>query len=139
MRLSLFRLLPDELIGLIWEKIPLASKAWLSRDFFARYHPMLYSRIQSRARLSMHREMVRTDASFVMRRILSEQGKGMLVERNYRFNVTTYPTYIQFLLEWGQRNGATRCVEMIQEFRRNSGLGTNRPKNNRTKGTRWSN
>ena len=87
----------------------------------------------------MHRELVRTDSVFVLKRILSEQGRTMLVERCYRFNVTTYPTYIQFLLDWGQRNGATRCVEAIQEFRRNSGMRTNRPKNNRTKGTRWSN
>ena len=139
MRIELFRLLPYELVQLIWDKLSTECKATLSVGLYDTHHANLYRSIDPRMLYSMHREVVRTDSAFVLKRILSEDGATIAGRRDYRYGASVFGTYMAFLLDQARRHGANRCVLAIREYCESSGMRTNLPKNNRTKGTRWSN
>jgi hypothetical protein len=139
MRIELFRLLPCELIQLIWDKLSTECKATLNVGLYQTHHQHLYRSIDPRMLCSMHREVVRTDSAFVLKRILSEDGVVMVGRKGYRYGNSVFASYMAFLLDQARKHSADRCVLAIREYCESSGMRTNLPKNNRTKGTRWSN
>ena len=137
MRIPLMRELPDELLSLIWELVPGDVRALVDKNNYRVYHSHLYDRIPVRSRLALHRDLIRHDCSFVMKMILEEQLHSLGSFKRYSYQSMVHRSYLDFLHYWAQHEGASRCCALIRSSMGVPAFGANRPKNNRTKGTRW--
>ena len=137
MRIPLMRELPEELLSFIWELVPGHVRALVDKTNYRFYHSQLYDLIPKRSRSALHRDLIRHDCSFVMRIILKEQLKSLSSYKRYNYQSMTHRSYLDFLYYWAQHTGASRCSVVIRNSIDVPAFGVNRPKNNRTKGTRW--
>jgi len=139
MRISLMHELPDELVKLIWNYVPEHLRALVDKSNYKTFHSHLYELIPERSRSALHRDLIRHDCSFVMTTILQEQFHTLSLYKRYNYQSMVHRSYLDFLHYLAQHSGASRCSLVIRDSMDLSAFGANRPKNNRTKGTRWTN
>ena len=96
MKTELFLLLPDEMIDLIWQKLPPACLVLLDRGLFARNCHMLSQGVPRKRIEAWYRSMMRHDASFVLAQAVRDDWAYIAGRREFRYGSTTYGSYVQF-------------------------------------------
>jgi hypothetical protein len=127
--------LPDELIQIIKEYIPIIVIVFVNKKNYNLYH--FYTKRYIINYENFIRDTIRRDHSFVFNKIIEENYKKWLDKKKYIYKNTIYKSYIYFIIDYCIENSSTQCRSMILEFLKVYGLCQNQHKKNISKHIRW--
>jgi hypothetical protein len=127
--------LPDEIIRLIKEYIPIKILVFTNKENYNLYHSYMKKYIINYE--NYIRDTIRRDNSFVFNKILEENYKKWLDIKKYIYKNTIYKNYIYFVIDYCIENLSTQCRNIITIFLRQNGLCQNQHKKNISKHIRW--
>lgn len=132
------RKIPEVLVDIIYEYIPLSTKTFLTKKNYIENHHIVKSLIDKRQYENYIRCMVRQDNSFVFSFIINEN-ITIWVNKifNYFYKDTTYRNYLWFLHEYCIENESTRCKDIINRYIELLGLSKNQHKKSTPNNSRW--
>ena len=139
MKVALFKALPDDIIGVVWDMLDNDAKIMLNREFFFRYNYVCYNKMSIYNKYGYDRVMMRNDDSFIFKDVLDNNGKRWLSNKQYAYNNQIHKNYLYFLLCLIYENNSSRCNEIMNKFLNKEGLNKNLYKKYRNKNIRWSN
>jgi len=129
--------LPDELIRLIKEYLPINILIFTNKTNYLLYHSSLKKYILNYE--NYIRDTIRRDNPFVFNEIIKENYKIWLRIKNYSFKNAIYKNYIYFLLNYCTENNSPICRLLLSDFLKEHGLCQNQHKKNIIKHIRWKN
>ena len=111
--------LPDDIIHLIKEFIPLHHLVFLNKTYYMLYHYTIKKFIPCYE--NYIRDVIRRDNDFVFERIVRENRNLWLNMRKYQYKNMVFSSYIYFILFYCQENNAHLCrrklLKIADEFR----------------------
>ena len=116
MKLALFKALPDDIIGVVWDMLDNDAKIMLNREFFFRYNYVCYNKMSIYNKYGYDRVMMRNDDSFIFKDVLDNNGKRWLSNKQYAYNNQIHKNYLYFLLCLIYENNSSRCNEIMNKF-----------------------
>ena len=129
--------LPDELIRLIKEFIPIKILVFMNKQNYNLYHYSIKKYICNYE--NYIRDTIRRDNSFVFNKIISENYKKWINITKYTYKNTIYKNYIYFIIDFCTENQSSQCRNIIVDFLKEHGLCQNQHKKNIAKHIRWKN
>lgn len=129
--------IPEVLIDIVYEYIPLSTKIFLTKKKYSENHYLVKSYINKRQYENYIRSMVRQDNSFVFSFLMHENIIIWTRIHNYLYKDHTYPNYILFLHEYCIENESTRCRELLDKYIEILGLNKNQHKKSTHNNSRW--
>ena len=129
--------LPDDMINVIKEYLPLHIQVFLNKKSYLLYHFCLKKNIYHYE--NYIRETIRRDSYFVFNEIIKENCKLWLKNRNFTYKNIIYKNYIYFALSYCTENNSHVCRKMLSDFLKEHGLCQNQHKKNIIKHIRWKN
>jgi len=130
--------LPEEIIRLIQQYIPVKTLIFLNKEYYQLYHPLVRSMILIKDYENYIRDTVRRDHAFVFEYILKENCKRWFTIRDYRYKNSIYSNYFYFLKDFCLINDSTNCRNCMNTYLREQGMGKNQHKKNLVKTIRSS-
>ena len=130
-------LLPDDIIRVIKEYIPLRILQVTNKISYTAYH--LHQRDVLHNYESYVREVVKRDYSFIFELIIRENIQKWNNVKKYLYKNVIYASYIYFILNYCIENNSHRCIIVLCAFLKQHGLCQNQHKKNITKHIRWKN
>ena len=127
--------LPDELIQIIKEYVPIIVIVFTNKENYNLYHFYIKKYIINYE--NFIRDTIRRDHSFVFNKIIEENYKKWLNKKNYIYKNFKYKNYIYFIIDYCIENSSTQCRNMILELLKVYGLCQNQHKKNISKHIRW--
>ena len=127
--------LPDELIDIIKEYIPLEVTIFLNKALYLKNHCVIKQFISNYE--SYIRDMVRKNNDFVFEQICKENFKKWLFIKKYHYKSIIFSNYIYFLLYFCNENNSSQCREIIKSHLTQHGLIEKQHKKNIIKHIRW--
>ena len=127
--------LPDELIRLIKEYIPIIVIVFTNKENYYLYHSYIKKYIINYE--TYIRDTIRRDHSFTFNKILEENYKKWLNTKKYIYKNIIYINYIYFIIDYCIENLSTQCRNIIIFFLKQNGLCQNQHKKNISKHIRW--
>jgi hypothetical protein len=129
--------LPEVLVDIVYEYIPLSTKTFLTRKNYCENHHLVKSYINKRQYENYIRCMVRQDNSFVFSFLMNENIIIWGRIYNYLYKDYTYSNYLLFLHEYCIENESTRCREIVDNYIEILRLTKNRHKKSTPSNSRW--
>ena len=137
-------LLPNELICIIKEYIPLFVFAFTNKTNYFEYHHLIKKQIFKNCLNNANhiekyiRYMIRRDYSFVFQQIMKENFTFWINMKKYIYKNVKYNNYINFLLDYCIENESDNCRLLIVNFLKEQGLSINHiKKKNSNINIRW--
>ena len=136
-------LLPDELIQMIKEYIPLYTYIFTNRTNYFHYHYLLKKEIMKKSLHDMIRienyvrTMIRRDFDFVFEQIIKENYIYWLNHKKYIYKNSKYANYIYFLIDYCIENDSDKCKIVLVNFLKEHDLCQNKHKKNTNIHIRW--
>ena len=130
-------LLPDDIIRVIQEYIPVRVLQFTNKISYAAYHLQLRDVIYNYE--SYVREVVKRDYSFIFERIIREKIQKWNNIKKYVYKNVIYASYIYFILTFCLEHNSQQCRTILCNFLKEHGLCQNQHKKNITKHIRWKN
>ena len=130
-------LLPDDIIRVIQEYIPLRILQFTNKISYAAYH--LHIRDIMYNYESYVREVVKRDYSFIFELIIRENIEKWNNIKQYLYKNVIYASYIYFILNYCIEHNSQKCRTVLCDFLKQHGLCQNQHKKNITKHIRWKN
>lgn len=127
--------LPDELIDIIKEYLPIQVKAFLNKSFYLQYHHSLKKFIPNYE--SYIRDIVRKKNDFVFNVVCKENFKKWLFIKKYHYKSNIFSNYVYFLLYLCNENSSSQCREILHTYLKLHGLIEKQSKKNIIKHIRW--
>lgn len=129
--------LPQEIIQLIKDYLPIKSVVFTNKENYNLYHRFIKKYITNYE--NYIRDTLRRDNSFVFERILRENYKKWFEIKNYIYKNTIFKNYIYFAINYCIDNESTKCNCLLKEFIKELGFSKNLHKKNIVKHIRWKN
>jgi hypothetical protein len=129
--------LPEVLVDIIYEYIPVTTKIFLNKDYYINNHHLIKSLINKRQYENYIRCLIRQDNDFAFKFVMDENLLIWLHLRKYIYKDYTYNNYIFFLHDYCIDNESTKCRELIESFIEKLGLCKNEHKKNITRYVKW--
>lgn len=133
---DIFRL-PDDIIRVIQEYIPLHILQFTNKTSYMTYHLIKRDIIYNYE--SYVREVVKRDHSFIFDQILRENLQKWNNIKKYIYKNIIYASYIYFILYYCIENNSPKCRMVLSDYLKEHGLCQNQHKKNITKHIRWKN
>jgi hypothetical protein len=130
-------ILPDDIIRVILEYIPLRILQFTNKISYIAYH--LQQRDIMYNYESYVREIVKRDYSFIFELILRENIQKWNNIKKYLYKNVIYASYIYFILNYCHEHNSQQCRSVMCDFLKKHGLCQNQHKKNITKHIRWKN
>jgi hypothetical protein len=130
-------LLPDDIIRVIKEYIPLRILQFTNKLSYMAYHLQLREVMYNYE--SYVREVVKRDYSFIFELIIRENIQKWNNIKQYLYKNVIYASYIYFILNYCLEHNAQHCRTVLSNFLKQHGLCQNQHKKNITKHIRWKN
>ena len=130
-------LLPDDIIRVIQEYIPLRVLQFTNKISYAAYHLQRRDVIYNYE--SYVREIVKRDYSFIFELIIRENIEKWNNVKKYLYNNVIYASYIYFIWNYCIEHNSQKCRTVLSSFLKQHGLCQNQHKKNITKHIRWKN
>jgi hypothetical protein len=132
------KILPDELINIIKEYLPIESIIFLTKKNYISYHSFIRIRLIPKKNIENYiRDIIRRYNNFVFNMILEENYLKWLNIKHYIYKNIFYKNYIYFLKDFCIENESHKCRILINTFLFEHGLCQNQHKNNIHKNKRW--
>ena len=131
--------LPEEIIDIIWNYIPLTQKIFVNKNHYTQLHYLVDTLVPSARYNSYVRDIIRNDCRYVFNFLLTRNFTHWLNKYNYKYNNILYPDYINFILNYACKNNASKCSNSINLQLSLSGLKKEWCKNSKIKHNKWSN
>ena len=135
-------LLPDDIIRVIQEYIPLRILRFTNKISYVAHHLQthhLHIRDVMYNYESYVREVVKRDYSFIFELIIRENIEKWNNIKKYLYKNVIYASYIYFILNYCLEHNAQHCRTVLCNFLKQHGLCQNQHKKNITKHIRWKN
>jgi len=130
-------LLPDDIIRVIQEYIPVRVLKFTNKISYAAYHLHLRDVIYNYE--SYVREVVKRDYSFIFAQIIRENIEKWNNIKKYLYKNVIYASYIYFILNYCLEHNSQQCRTVLSSFLKQHGLCQNQHKKNIIKHIRWKN
>ena len=130
--------IPDVLISIIFDYIPIKVKIFLNKSYYFQYHFFFYQNILNRNKENFIRFIIRSDNSFVFEQLLSENYKKWIKDiKNYKYKNFIYKSYIYFLKDFCIIQESFQCINTLNHFLDKHHLCQNQHKKNTVRNIRW--
>lgn len=129
--------LPDELIEIIKNYLPIRTTIFLTKKNYILNHYLIRSFISKKKIENYIRDIIRRDNDFVFQWIIKENYKKWIDIKHYIYKNIIYKNYIYFIKDFCIENESHRCRTLINSFLIEQGLCQNQHKNNIYKNKRW--
>ena len=129
--------LPDELINIIKNYLPICTTIFLTKKNYILNHSLIRSLIPKKNIENYIRDIIRRDNDFVFQWIMKENYKKWIEIKHYIYKNIIYKNYIYFIKDFCIENECHRCRTLINSFLIEQGLCQNQHKNNIHKNKRW--
>lgn len=123
--IELLETLNDDVLGIIWTKLPVEFKMCIDRTTYITNHSLIRPRIAKEDYLKYVLDMVNNDYAFVFGLILKERFMSFHNWKRYIHEGQTYPSFLLFLLDYACSKNAMKCIEAIRTAANNNGFGAN--------------
>ena len=130
-------MLPDDIIRVIQEYIPLRILQFTNKISYVAYHLQLREVMYNYE--SYVREVVKRDYPFIFELIIRENIQKWNNIKKYLYKNVIYASYIYFILNYCHEHNSQQCRKVLCEFLKQHGLCQNQHKKNITKHIRWKN
>lgn len=129
--------LPDDIIRLIKEFIPVNKLVFLNKTFYNLYHHTIRKSIPLYD--NYVRDIIRRDNQFVFEMVLRENINSWLKNKQYIYKNMVFNNYVYFIMNFCIENNSERCRELLLEFLSKRDLSRNLHKKNVVKYIKWRN
>jgi hypothetical protein len=131
-------LLPDVLIDIVHEFVPLRITVFLSKDLYIHHHHKLKQFIPKVNKESYIRDMIRRDCDFVFSHLVNENFVKWIFEiKHYKYKNIIYKNYLYFIKDFCLIQESTKCRTILQAFFEKHDLCKNQSKKNHVRNIRW--
>jgi len=104
--------LPDDVLNIILEYIPVKKIITLNNKYYNLYHHLIKNRINSYE--SYTRDMIRRDYGYIFDRLLRENFDNWINNRKYRHKDMIFNNYIYFVLYFCIENNSEDCLNILR-------------------------
>jgi hypothetical protein len=129
--------LPDDIIELIKEFIPIQKLVFVNKIFYNMYHHTIKKNILLYE--NYIRDTIQRDNEFVFQKILEENIDLWLKNREYRYKYMVFNNYIYFIMYYCIENDSEHCREIANDYLKKRDLCKNLHKKNVFKYIKWNN
>jgi hypothetical protein len=120
--------LPDEIKNIVWEYIPLVTKAFVTKENYLKYHNLMFS--SSLQKDSYIRDMIKRDNDFVFNQLMNDYYYRWIKIKNYLYNNSIYLNYIYFIRDYCVEQESTKCKNVVDHYFEINGISKNQHKKN---------
>ena len=133
--------LPEDMLGEIYEYIPITTRYVLNKSLFARYYQIIVSSYTTNGVIFQRyiRHIIRQDCNFQLVYLLQDNFLKWNKPRSWKYKQNTFPCYIVFLRLLCNDYNSQRCKNLINEYLERSICNKKIHKKIRSKNTKWSN
>lgn len=135
--LLLLQKMPEDIVRVVSEFLPIKTIMWLNKSFYIKYHKNVRSMIAPKLYDNYIRDMVRLDNSFVFKFIAKENIMRWICNKNIVYKNVSYPDFLSFLNDFTINNNSTNCRNLLKTIFDEMGLSKNQHKKNRYVNIRW--
>jgi len=129
--------LPDEIIELIKEYIPLCKLVFVNSTYYKLYHHTIKKQIPFFD--NYIRDTIRRDNDYVFKQIIRENYDIWLKKKQYAYKNMIFNNYIYFIRYYCIENNSEKCRLLIKEYLSKGDLSINQHKKNVIKYIKWMN
>lgn len=131
-------ILPDVLIDIIFDYLPLRINIFLNKNYYIQHHFFFYENILTRNKENFIRFIIRSNNSFVFQQLLTENFQKWIFDiKNYKYKNFVYKSYIYFLKDFCLFNESFQCLNTLTHFLDKHNLCQNQHKKNTVRNIRW--
>ena len=130
-------ILPDVMIDIIQEYLPIQTMLWITREKYIENHNLIRQFIKKSKLENYIRYMIRRDYDFVFRQILFENYNKWLNIKHYIYKSVIYKNYMFFIKDYCIENESNKCRILVNRFLEEHGLCQNQHKKNINRSIRW--
>jgi len=130
-------LLPNELVNIIKEYIHKKILVFTDKTNYTLYHYSIKKYIPCYENYIRH--MIRRDYEIDFEKIVIENYKKWMENKNYIYQSLVFKNYIYFILHYCIENDSQKCRSFIKNFLKELGLCKNQHKKNIVKYIKWTN
>lgn len=110
---DMFDKLNDDVIGMIYDKLPVETTVWLTKENYCKNHKIVRKMIEPEFYESYILDIVKQDYAFVFSEIIKERFDNFHKWKGYYFNETRHHSFLTFLRHFATTNNSPKCVEVI--------------------------
>ena len=131
--------LNDDVQGLIFDQLPLATKVRLDRTYYIRHHHLLTHNLSPTTYFAYVIDTIDHDDAFVLERILDERFESFSHWRPFYTEYSTYSSCLVYLLNRSSSNNSTSCLALIKQYAERKGYLPNwyKSRNSMKLANRW--
>ena len=135
---DLIHKLPSDIVNHeIKNFIPKQVFVFTNKENYISYHPLIKKTIKNYE--NYIRDTIRRDNFFVFERIVRENYKKWIENKNYMYKNIIFKNYAYFVVHYCIENESTKCRNFMNSFFQELGLGKNQHKKNFVKYIKWKN
>ena len=120
--------LPEDLINVIKEFIPLHILVFLDKTHYILYHSVVKQHICNYE--NYIRDVIKRDNEFVFERIVNENDSKWFQIKNYLYKNMIFKNYAYFVINYCIENDSNNCIKIMNDFFKKLGLCKNLHKKN---------
>jgi hypothetical protein len=128
MSILLLSALPDELKNIVYEYIPLVTKAFLTKENYMKYHRNILSKCLQIE--SCIRDMIKRDNDFVFNQMMNDCYERWIRIQRYVYKNHRYLNYVYFVRDYCVEQESTKCKNVVDHFFKLNGISKNQHKKN---------
>jgi len=137
MDLTLLKRLPEEIVIIIEDYIPVQCALLISKTHYMNYHKFFRSIINPVNIEKYIRSTVKRDHCFVFKNMLRENYERWFNMKNYSYKNKNYLNYVYFIKAFCIENDSMNVYKAINIFLKEIGLGKNLHKKNISRNIKW--
>ena len=123
--IDLFDRLNDDVLSLIFDKIPIDKKVWLTKENYIKHHKLIKKMIHPDFYQKYILDIVKQDYAFVFSRIIDENFKDFHKWKGYYYNQERHHSFLTFLRGYAISNSSLKCIEIIDKKAEENGFSPN--------------
>jgi hypothetical protein len=120
--------IPDELKNIVWEYVPLITKAFVTKENYLKYHRIILSNCLQKE--SYIRDMIKRDNDFVFNQIVNECYTKWIRIKKYVYKDSRYLNYLYFIRDYCVEQESTKCKNVLDHYFEINGISINQHKKN---------
>ena len=129
--------LPDDLVRLIWEYVPVIKRVFTHKKIYEQHHDIIRQAIPRYEPYVL--DMIQRDCYIVFERILGENIDNWMRRVQYRYKNMAFNNYIYFIVHYCSEHKSQHCKEMVHDYLQKRHLCRNLHKKNVVKYIKWTN
>ena len=139
-RLKYYRMLPLEILELIWDKVSPIAKSDVNKENYLKYYNERINNISENESVERYvRHVIVNDYAFTLNSILTYRFDTWFRIKNYHYGYAVYPNMMHFLHNFCVENSSQKCKQCIVELFQIRGISKNLHKKNRIRNIGWTN